>query len=296
MPESDKPTEIEQIMGLLEPTHVTPTFEDPPVADYVHTDDWFQYALRHAERTDTVTLTLAQMQKINTDLHVGEFNTTQLEAANGILDRIIKAVSGVPAVRSMLESGDLPAVIDSALVVLSGQMVLSVAGLNALLPSPLTTAEGDQLRNWIPSSSIRDAFCENAREIIEQRRDELAEAIPPFALPSQLAGAFQDWNSLNEVPSKVIGAVLATLSQFCGMRIVRVSVEDRMYLHFEDPTGIRFYYVEGDLLFWLLGRRKSAGLPANWVGDPIHEILPSDLIKTGMYDYALPSQPEQVDP
>ncbi|MEV0297129.1 hypothetical protein [Nocardia sp. NPDC050710] len=205
-----------------------------------------------------------------------------------VLDRILTVVSGSPAARPRMPVAELPDVIDIALTALSRQMLLSVPGLLRMLPGPLSTAELDRLRELIPASSVRDAVRENVFMLIQDRRDQLASAIAAGEPPSGLAGALHEWPSLEAIPAQVIAEVCAQLSQFVGMRIVRVHGYGVTHLYFEDPTKVRFYSVEGDLTRWLRGHSSTPGLPADWIGEPVYDLPADELVETSPHDLVLP--------
>ncbi|WP_433678722.1 hypothetical protein [Nocardia sp. CA-119907] len=267
--------------------------DDPPPVDYEHAIEWVQGLLDQAEQVGSVALTHHQLREISANLHVTARNAKRFDKAVEVLERIVKTVIGDTATQSMMPFTELPDVIDSTLGELSSQTVLSVVGLSRMIPNTLTPSELDQLREQIPQSSIRDAFRENIFQMLDSRRAELAKSVPPSAPPSELAGAFRNWPSLDAVPTPTIGSVLSALSNFCGIRIVRVSFYGPAQLRFEDPNGVRFYEVQGNLEPWLSGRTKSPGSSREWLGDPSYD-QPNEFVETDPHDYILPGPTVQA--
>lgn len=268
--------------------------EDPPHVDHEQVIKWVQGLLDQAAQTGSVALTHSQLREISANLGVAARNSKHFDEVVEVLERIVKTVTGDTAARSMLPFTELPEVIDSTLGELSSQTVLSVIGLSRMIPNTLTPSELDQVREQIPHSSIRDAFRENIFQMLDDRRAELADTVPASDPPSELAGAFRNWPSLDAVPTATIGSVLSALSNFCGIRIVRASFYGLAQLRFEDPNGVRFYAVEGDLEPWLSGRTKSPGSPREWLGDPSYD-QPNEFVETDPHDYILPGPTEQAD-
>ncbi|WP_329405453.1 hypothetical protein OG563_26695 [Nocardia vinacea] len=287
MSKPDENAEIAAIQELLKPVGDNiPAPEDPPHVDHEQAIEWVQGLL--SEQTGSVALTQRELREISANLHVAAWNVKRFAEAVDVLERIVTAVTGDTPARARVLFTELPGTIDMLLGALSTQTLVSVTGLRRMVPGVLTSSELDQLREQIPYSSIRDAFRENIFQMLDSRRAELAESVPPWDPPSDLGGAFRRWPSLDAVPTATIGSVLSTLSHFCGIRIVRVSNDGFAHLRFVDPNGVRFYEVDGGLEPWLSGRRKSPGSSREWFGNPTYDFQPNELVETGPNDYLLP--------
>ncbi|WP_331758031.1 hypothetical protein OG225_41940 (plasmid) [Nocardia sp. NBC_01377] len=157
--------------------------EGPPPVDFDHTRTWLKKLLRAADQIGSAALTPEQLAEIDAHLAFAAWNQPRFESAIGILEAILEAVSGAAAARSPLMFADLTPVLDTTLAELSGNTVLSVAGLNRMLPGPLSPTEVDQFREQLPNSSVRDAVRETVFANTEARREVLAAAMPSLAPP-----------------------------------------------------------------------------------------------------------------